>query len=180
MYINLLLNINGILNWYSLKNSYWYIVNVGSGPRPHISNRGSLSSDLEATCSYQSGACPVRPGFPKSTSFRRHSNASMPIGQLPSKRWMGSENGQLWKLFTRQVISEDDFHLLKVRKPPMWSIFMSPYIRMLADLRSSLLAQHVHFHESPRRENFWVSKILPLGLMTKPSIVGRVPDHPPM
>ena len=139
-----------------------------------------MSSDIEARCSYQSGARPSRPGFPKSTSFRRHFNASIPIGLLPSTCWICCNNGQLSELLTRQVISRDECHLVTVRKPSISSIFMSPYIRLRTDLRRSLLAQHMHFHDSPRLENCWFSKVLPLRLMTKPSIVGRVPDHPPM
>ena len=155
-------------------------INVGSGRTPSVPNYGSLSRDSEARFSSQTAALLAGHGFPESPSLLLHVNTSIPIGLLPSTCWICCNNGQLSELLTRQVISRDECHLVTVRKPSISSIFMSPYIRLRTDLRRSLLAQHMHFHDSPRLENCWFSKVLPLRLMTKPSIVGRVPDHPPM
>ena len=92
-----------------------------------------MSSDIEARCPYQSGARPSRPGFPKSTSFHRHFNASIPIGLLPSTCWICCNNGQLSELLTRQVISRDECHLVTVRKPSISSIFAHVPIHQVAD-----------------------------------------------
>ena len=64
-----------------------------------------------------------------------------------------NENGHLARLFPHQVISGDEFHVSKVLKPSLLSIFKSLCIHLLTGLRASLLVQHVHFQQSRERQN---------------------------
>ena len=137
---------------------------VDGPPTPSVPNYGSLSRDSEARFSSQTAALLAGHGFPESPSLLLHVNTSIPIGLLPSTRWIWCNNGQLLKLSTRQVISSDDVHLITVRKPSISSIFMSPYIRLLTELRGSLLVQHAHFQQSHQRENGSFGTFWPLTL----------------
>ena len=92
-------------------------------------------------------------GCPETPFFRPQSTALHPVELLASKWCMVSTNGHLAKLFPHQVISDDEFHVTKVLKPSLLSIFKSLCINLLTGLRASLLVQHVHFQQSRERQN---------------------------
>ena len=92
-------------------------------------------------------------GCPETPFFRPQSTALHPVELLASKWCMVSTNGHLAKLLPHQVISDDEFHVTKVLKPSLLSIFKSLCINLLTGLRASLLVQHVHFQQSRERQN---------------------------
>ena len=87
--------------------------------------------------------------------FRPQSTALHPVDLLASTWCMVPLNGHLATLFPHQVISDDEFHVRKVLKPSLLSIFKSLCINLLTGLRASLLVQHVHFQQSRERQNTW-------------------------
>jgi hypothetical protein len=92
-------------------------------------------------------------GCPETEFFPLHSTARHPVDLLASTWCMVPQNSHVAKLFPHQVISDDEFHVTKVLKPSLLSIFKSLCINLLTGLRASLLVQHVHFQQSRERQN---------------------------
>ena len=151
--VNLFLAQNGVLNRYSFRNSYWY----SAHGRPATTNRFSRKAILERGRSQSPIDTKRRRatafGCPETPFFRPQSTALHPVELLASKWCMVSTNGHLAKLLPHQVISDDEFHVTKVLKPSLLSIFKSLCINLLTGLRASLLVQHVHFQQSRERQN---------------------------
>ena len=83
-----------------------------------------------------------------------HSHCLDQADELLASTWcMVPQNSHVAKLFPHQVISDDEFHVSKVLKPSLLSIFKSLCINLLTGLRASLLVQHVHFQQSRERQN---------------------------
>ena len=94
-------------------------------------------------------------GCPETPFFRPQSTALHPMDLLAGTWCIVPLNGHLATLFPHQVISDDEFHVTKVLKPSLLSIFKSLCINLLTGLRASLLVQHVHFQQSRERQNTW-------------------------
>ena len=92
-------------------------------------------------------------GCPETPFFRPQSTALQSVDLLASTWCLVRHNGHLATLFPHQVISDDEFHVTKVLKPSLLSIFKSLCINLLTGLRASLLVQHVHFQQSRERQN---------------------------
>ena len=92
-------------------------------------------------------------GCPETPFFRPQSTALHPVDLLASTWCLVRQNGHLATLFPHQVISDDEFHVTKVLKPSLLSIFKSLCINLLTGLRALLLVQHVHFQQSRERQN---------------------------
>ena len=92
-------------------------------------------------------------GCPETPFFRPQSTALQPVDLLASTWCLVRHNGHLATLFPHQVISDDEFHVSKVLKPSLLSIFKPLCINWLTGLRASLLVQHVHFQQSRERQN---------------------------
>ena len=151
--MNLFLAQNGVLNRYSFRNSYWYSAHgrpATNQPilRKAILDRGRSQSFVDTTRRLATAF-----GCPETPFFRPQSTALHPVELLASKWCMVSTNGHLAKLLPHQVISDDEFHVTKVLKPSLLSIFKSLCINLLTGLRASLLVQHVHFQQSRERQN---------------------------
>ena len=92
-------------------------------------------------------------GCPETPFFRPQSTALHPVDLLASTWCLVRQNGHLATLFPHQVISDDEFHVTKVRISSVLSIFKSLCINLLTGLCASLLVQHLHFQQSRQPQN---------------------------
>ena len=93
--------------------------------------------------------------FPETPFFRPQSTALYihPVNLLASTWCLVRQNDHVAKLFPHQAISDDEFHVTKVRISSVLSIFKSLCINLLTGLRALLLVQHVHFQQSRELQN---------------------------
>ena len=152
--VNLFLAQNGVLNRYSFRNSYILVsVNRRGIPSNQFSRKQSLERLRLRSFVGTKRRRATAMGCPETPFFRPQSTALHPVELLASTWCMVPQNSQVAKLFPHQVISDDEFHVTKVRISSVLSIFKSLYIPLLTALRASLLVQHVHFQQSRERQN---------------------------